>query len=194
MPRLTNVCMLFPHDGQHKLVLDNLSLDLPHGKTCALMGPSGSGKTTILRLLAGIISPTSGNVTRETNDIAFMFQDSALLPWLSALDNVNLVLSDQDKTKAIAADWLARVGLENELNSRPAELSGGMQQRVALARALAVDADLLLLDEPFRGLDEALHDQMLDLIARTRKGKTTVFVTHDKKDLRIADFCFSLEA
>ena len=184
MIALSDVTVTF---APNKTVLEHLSLDIPNGKTTAIMGPSGCGKTTLLRLLAGIISPTSGNVTRETDRISFAFQDPALLPWLSAAENVNLVLSDNKKTLPMAREWLAHVGLSEDADRYPAELSGGMKQRVALARALATDADVLLLDEPFRGLDAALHVQMRELIRTVRQGKTTVLVTHDESDLCIAD-------
>jgi ABC-type nitrate/sulfonate/bicarbonate transport system ATPase subunit len=184
MITLNDVTVTFSPD---KTVLEHVTLDLPAGATTAIMGASGRGKTTLLRLLAGIISPTSGNVTRETDRISFAFQDPALLPWLSAAENVNLVLSDRKETLPTAREWLARVGLEKDADRYPAELSGGMKQRVALARALATDADVLLLDEPFRGLDAALHQEMRELIRTARQGKTTVLVTHDESDLCIAD-------
>ena len=186
MPTLDQVTLTFSSGKDKKTVFDTLSVVLPQGETTAVMGVSGSGKTTLLRLLAGIISPDSGNVTRETERIAFVFQDTALLPWLTAEENVNLVLSDTKATLPLAKEWLARVGLADECTSFPSTLSGGMRQRVALARARAVDAYLLLLDEPFRGLDESLHEHMLDLIREIRQGKTTVLVTHDRRDLRIA--------
>ncbi len=189
MPQLNDVSMIFTQGKQRKIVFEHLSLDFPMGATTAIMGPSGCGKTTCLRLLAGLISPTLGNVTCETKHISYLFQDTALLPWLTAQENINLVLSDRKKTQGIAKEWLARVGLATEQNAFPRSLSGGMQQRVALARALCTDADLLLLDEPFRGLDAVLHERMLELIRTARQGKTTIFVTHDEKDLRIADFC-----
>jgi ABC-type nitrate/sulfonate/bicarbonate transport system ATPase subunit len=190
MITLNDVTVTFSPD---KTVLEHVTLNFPAGATTAIMGASGRGKTTLLRLLAGIISPTSGNVTRETDRIAFVFQDTALLPWLTAEENVNLVLSDTKATLPLAKEWLARVGLADEGTAFPSTLSGGMRQRVALARALAVDADLLLLDEPFRGLDESLHEQMLDLILKVRQGKTTVLVTHDKRDLRIAHTLLTLQ-
>ena len=194
MTRLDHVTVSFSDGKTTKQVLRDLTLEIPRGKTTVIMGPSGCGKTTLLRLLAGLISPDSGNVTRETESIAFLFQDTALLPWLTALENVNLVLSDGKETRETAQKWLSLVGLADEADAYPSTLSGGMRQRVALARALAYDADLLLLDEPFRGLDEQLHERMLELIQITRKGKTTVLVTHDARDGRIADQCIDLGA
>lgn len=182
-----NVTLTYRDNKTVKTVLDDVTLHIPAGKTTVIMGPSGCGKTTLLRVAAGLIAPTSGNVTRETERISYLFQDPALLPWLTAAENVNLVLSDSKKTLPVAIEWLARVGLEGEENTYPSALSGGMRQRVALARALSTDADLLLLDEPFRGMDEVLHARMRDLIRECRQGKTTVIVTHDPNDAQGAD-------
>jgi ABC-type nitrate/sulfonate/bicarbonate transport system ATPase subunit len=192
MLKLNDVSVIFSQGNVNKIVLEHLTLDIPTGTTIAIMGPSGCGKTTLLRLLAGIISPTSGNVTRETNSISYAFQDPSLLPWLTAAENVNLVLSDSKQTLPMAKEWLGRVGLAEDADRYPAELSGGMKQRVALARALCTDADVLLLDEPFRGLDATLHGQMRELICTVRQGKTTVIVTHDEQDLCMADSCVNM--
>ncbi len=194
MIKFEEMSLIFREKNAKKTVFDRLTLELPVGKTIAVMGSSGCGKTSLLRLIAGLISPTSGNVTRETKSISYAFQDPALLPWHSAEENVNLVLSDRKTTLPLARKWLSFVELEGEEKSKPAALSGGMQQRVSLARALAPNADLLLLDEPFRGLDEALHEKMRTLIATHRAGKTTLLVTHDRDDLAIADAVLLLAA
>lgn len=187
MVTLQNVTLSFRDGKSIKTVLNDVSLSFPAGKMIAVMGPSGCGKTTLLRVIAGLEAPDSGNVTRETDSISYLFQDTALLPWLSAAENVNLVLSDSKKTLRTAVEWLSRVDLSDEANTYPASLSGGMRQRVALARALSTDAELLLLDEPFRGMDEDLHVKMRDLIRNSRQGKTTILVTHDAADAEIAD-------
>ena len=187
MITLQNITLSYRDGKTVKTVLDDVSLHVPAGKTTVIMGPSGCGKTTLLRLVSGLMEPTSGNVTRETQHISYLFQDPALLPWLTAVENVNLVLSDAKQTLTKAQEWLVRVGLEGEANTYPSALSGGMRQRVALARALATDAELLLLDEPFRGMDEQLHAEMRALIHSIRKGKTTVIVTHDAADAEMAD-------
>lgn len=187
MIHLENITLTYQEKKTIKTVLDDLTLDIPTGKTTVIMGPSGCGKTTLLRLMSGLITPTLGNVTRETDSISYLFQDTALLPWLTAAENVNLVLSDNKSTLPLAIEWLSRVGLANEADTYPSALSGGMRQRVALARALSTDAELLLLDEPFRGMDEDLHARMRELIRQFRQGKTTVIVTHDAKDAEIAD-------
>lgn len=187
MIHMQNVTLTYEDKKMLKTVLDDITLDIPKGKTTVIMGPSGCGKTTFLRLASGLLTPTSGNVTRETDSISYLFQDPALLPWLTAAENVNLVLSDKKETLPVAVEWLTRVGLADEANTYPSALSGGMRQRVALARALSTDAELLLLDEPFRGMDEELHTKMRELIRSCRQGKTTVIVTHDAKDAEIAD-------
>ena len=187
MIQLQNVTLSYQDKKMTKTVLDDVTLAIPRDKITVIMGPSGCGKTTLLRLLAGLLAPTLGNVTRETGSISYLFQDPALLPWLTAAENVNLVLSDTKATLPAAVEWLSRVGLANEADTYPSALSGGMRQRVALARALSTDAELLLLDEPFRGMDEDLHARMRELIRQFRQGKTTVIVTHDAKDAEIAD-------
>lgn len=187
MITLQNVSLSYRDGKTAKTVLNDVTLHVPTGKTTVIMGPSGCGKTTLLRLMSGLTEPTSGNVTRETQHISYLFQDPALLPWLTAAENVNLVLSDTKETLTAAREWLTRVGLEGEANTYPSALSGGMRQRVALARALATNAELLLLDEPFRGMDEQLHADMRALIHSNRQGKTTVIVTHDAADAEMAD-------
>ena len=187
MIQLQNVTLTYTDKKVVKSVLEDITLTIPSGKITVIMGPSGCGKTTLMRLLSGLLAPTLGNVTRETENISYLFQDPALLPWLTAAENVNLVLSDKKATLPVATEWLTRVDLAGEANTYPAALSGGMRQRVALARALCTDADLLLLDEPFRGMDEDLHAKMRQLIQECRKGKTTVIVTHDAQDAEMAD-------
>ncbi len=189
MVTLKNITLSFKDGKSVKTVLNDLSLSLPEGKTIVVMGPSGCGKTTLLRVIAGLELPDTGNVTRETDSISYLFQDTALLPWLTAAENVNLVLADKKETLNKAVEWLARVELSGDANTYPAALSGGMRQRVALARALSTDAELLLLDEPFRGMDEELHIKMRELIRSCRQGKTTILVTHDATDAEMADCC-----
>ena len=185
--RFENVSMHYHSKQGETVAVEDMNFSVYEREFVAIIGPSGCGKTTLLRVAAGLIAPTSGNVTREREHISYLFQDPALLPWLTAAENVNLVLSDSKKTLPVAIEWLARVGLEGEENTYPSALSGGMRQRVALARALSTDADLLLLDEPFRGMDEDLHTRMRDLIHTCRLGKTTVIVTHDPSDAQGAD-------
>lgn len=161
------------------VILKDLNLSVKNGEHIAIMGESGSGKTTILKLLAKQLSPTSGEVTVNSNRISYMFQEHRLLPWLTAAENVNLVLGDHPESLPEAIKWLKRVGLGDSIDKYPKELSGGMRQRVALARALAFNGDLFLLDEPLASLDEESANEMLNLIEQHTAGKTVIFVTHN---------------
>ena len=162
-----------------KQVLRDLSLAFKAGRHYAILGPSGRGKTTLLRLIAGLEKPQSGQIALPGSaKIAFCFQEDRLLPWKTALENIELVCCK----KETARHWLARVGLSGEENAYPASLSGGMKRRAALARALAYDADVLLMDEPFRALDPDTHAKMLSLLRESAKDKLLILVTHDEAD------------
>jgi NitT/TauT family transport system ATP-binding protein len=176
--------------GQAGLALGPVDLALSPGEITALVGPSGCGKSTALRLLAGLESPTRGEVRRtiRRGESAVVFQAPTLAPWLSARDNVALPLElsglPRREARARAEAALARVGLAAAAGSWPAQLSGGMAMRVSLARALVTEPRLLLLDEPFAALDEitrrALADDVLRLWAETRPA--IVFVTHSVEE------------
>lgn len=165
--------------GEHT-VLEDLTLTLSPGQRIALMGPSGVGKTTLLRIALGLMTPTEGTVENTFRKTAAVFQEPRLLPWRTALENVNLVLGDGKTTMETAKGYLEQVQLENALQKYPRELSGGMQQRVALARALAAEGDLLILDEPFKAMDEALRDQIIALTAKT--DAAILLVTHEEEE------------
>lgn len=168
------------YDGRD--VLHNVTLTVPDGAHIALMGPSGCGKTTLLRVLAGLRAPDGGSVRVSPGRMACVFQTPRLLPWRTAAENVNAVLSDRAQTMPQARAWLERLELGEAAEQYPAALSGGMQQRVAIARALAYDAPVLLLDEPFRGLDAALRARVTACIAAETQGRTLVLATHDPAD------------
>ena len=171
--------------GDGATALDRLSLDFPAASFTALVGPSGCGKSTALRLLAGLLAPTGGSVTRPARDqIGFVFQDPTLLAWKSAYDNVALPLkiaghtrADIDQRVTYALDL---VGLSGRGTALPRELSGGMKMRVSLARALVSEPRILLLDEPFAALDELTRLRLDDDLLRIwQQNKcTVVFVTH----------------
>lgn len=162
------------------------------GQILALVGPSGCGKTTLLRLMAGLESPTSGHVTLNPpasgvqGEIAFVFQQPSLLPWRTALENVTLPLelisrgSGADR-RAAATDLLAQVGLSDAMHRFPAQLSGGMKMRVSIARALVTGPSVLLLDEPFAALDDMLRTQLGELLLQLwdERRFTAVMVTHN---------------
>lgn len=162
-----------------------LNLSLEQGGIVAVMGPSGCGKTTILQMLAGITAPTVGTVRSSGRGIAYAFQEPRLLPWRTALENICLAraASTPPPTRSAHA-WLDAVGLSDCADRFPEELSGGMRQRVSLARALYCDSDLLLLDEPFQGLDHDSKQRIWALIreVRSRTHMLTLIVTHDREE------------
>ena len=176
MLELKNISISF---GE-KAVLKNQSLTLRPGQRIALMGPSGCGKTTLLRVALGLIRPGKGTVRDTFGSVGVVFQEPRLLPWRTALENVNLVLGDHPQTREKAAGFLARVGLSEALDKYPRELSGGMEQRVALARALALEADCLVLDEPFKAMDETLCREVMELVNQTQAA--ILLVTHDPQE------------
>ncbi|MBI3196807.1 MAG: ABC transporter ATP-binding protein [Rhodospirillales bacterium] len=166
--------------------LDGASLDVEVGEFLSVLGPSGCGKSTLLRLIAGLTSPTAGEIDwpHGKTDLGFVFQEPTLMPWATALANVELPLKlrgiGRGEREARAAEALGHVGLAGFERTWPRELSGGMKQRVAIARALAMEPAILLMDEPFAALDEItrrrLNTDLLELWQRTRF--TAVFVTH----------------
>jgi NitT/TauT family transport system ATP-binding protein len=163
-----------------------LDLDVRAGEFLSLVGPSGCGKSTALRIIAGLIAPTTGNVTWPGGkpEIGFVFQEPTLMPWRTALDNARLPLElkgiSRGDAETRSRQALARVGLGDFEKAYPRELSGGMKMRVSIARAIAAHPKLLLMDEPFAALDEltrqALNDDLLKLARED--GITVVFVTH----------------
>ena len=145
------------------LPIQGLSVTLPDKGVVAVLGPSGSGKSTLLKLLAGLLVPKEGKVLGlERKKIAMVFQEDRLLPWYTALENVTLVCKNRER----AAEMLEQVELLQHLSVYPDALSGGMQRRVAIARALAFGGDVLLLDEPFQGLDAELKTRLTERIRR----------------------------
>ncbi|MBS0219535.1 MAG: ABC transporter ATP-binding protein [Proteobacteria bacterium] len=166
--------------------LADITLDIQDGEFLSVLGPSGCGKTTLLRLIAGLASPSGGTLSRPAgrNETGFVFQEPTLMPWATALANVALPLRlagvARAERLARAAEALAGVGLAGFERSYPRELSGGMKMRVSIARALVSRPRLLLMDEPFAALDEiARHKLNIDLLALWRRERfTAVFVTH----------------
>jgi NitT/TauT family transport system ATP-binding protein len=171
--------------------LRDLSLDFPKGQLTSILGPSGCGKTTLLKIIAGLLPADSGEVLVNGKpvsgpgpDRAFVFQDFALMPWASTIRNVAFGLElrgvAKSEREAIAEKYIADVGLNGFEHSYPHELSGGMRQRVGLARALSVNAQVLLMDEPFSAVDEQtrrkFQEDLLGLVQN--ENKTFLFVTH----------------
>lgn len=163
-------------------LLSDVSLSLPKGGAVCFTAPSGGGKTTLLRLFAGLETPQSGTVTCEARRIAMVFQEHRLLPWLTVRKNIEAVCPKTDVTPFLEAVELADVA-----DRRPAELSGGMQRRVAIARALAFGGDLLLLDEPFNGLDEALKVRISEAIKERFREGLIILISHDPAEAALLD-------
>lgn len=163
-----------------EVVLDHLDLDLVEGGITVLMGPNGSGKTTVARLLLGLAAPDEGTVSGVAGlRQAAVFQEDRLCEQLTAVGNVRLVLDRGARAATVQAE-LRRVGLDGESLVKPArDLSGGQRRRVAIVRALMADADLVVLDEPFKGLDAEAKTLVMAYVRERCQGRTTLLITHD---------------
>jgi NitT/TauT family transport system ATP-binding protein len=187
--RIEGVSQVF--DRTSAPVLDGVDLTVEPGEFVCLLGASGCGKSTLLNLIAGLSEPTRGTIEVSAKRPALMFQEPALLPWLTAAGNVELALRargvDRAERRAEAQRLLALVNLEGQERKRLHELSGGMRQRVALARSLAQDSSVLLMDEPFAALDaitrDALHHELTRVWAE--QNLSVVFVTHNVREAAV---------
>ena len=165
-----------------KTVLQRCSLALGVGEHLALMGPSGCGKTTLLRCALGLQLPDSGTVTCDFQRASAVFQEPRLLPWRNALDNVLAVTGKAQAAPENALQWFEKLEIAEAAALYPEELSGGMQQRVSIARAMAAQPDFLVLDEPFKGLDEALRERVLALLNGSLKQTAVLLATHSEEE------------
>ncbi|WP_145064107.1 ABC transporter ATP-binding protein [Engelhardtia mirabilis] len=189
----------FPTKKEDVNVLDGVDLTVREGEFLAIVGPSGCGKSTLLNCMAGFERITSGSIRIDSEEIerpspkrVFVFQETGIFPWYSVWDNIGFGLGKMpfDKKHEIVMRYIALVGLEGFEKAFPAELSGGMKQRVEFARALAVEPDVLFLDEPFGALDAFTRLEMRREIVRIWKetGKTCILVTHDVEEaVELAD-------
>ena len=204
MTRVELEGLTYRYRGAARPAVNEVSLNMPPGRIVALLGPSGCGKTTTLKAIAGLLSPTSGDVRfdgesvlavpAEERSAVMVFQEHALFPYMGVEQNVGFGLKmrglDKRTIRQRVREMLELVRLPNIGPRRPDQLSGGQQQRVALARALVTQPRVLLLDEPLSNLDAHLRDEMRDLVLTVQRqlGITTVIVTHDQQDaLLLAD-------
>lgn len=191
----SNLKKTFGNGEEEITVFSDLSFEITEGSFTSIMGPSGCGKSTLLNVIAGLLSLDDGTITRNGTEVdpseffyAYVFQEPRLLDWLTIGENIRFALRAQDvppqEQSGRIYEHLELVGLEDKIDSYPQQLSGGMRQRVGIARALAVDPDILLMDEPFSSLDEftakELRQDLLDIWDQTEK--TIVFVTHNSKE------------
>ncbi|PSN88338.1 nitrate ABC transporter ATP-binding protein [Candidatus Marsarchaeota G2 archaeon ECH_B_SAG-F08] len=191
--KIEGISKSFVKDGKKVQVLEDVSFEVREGSFVSIIGPSGCGKTTLLRIIDGLVKPDSGKVlfngelvTSPPPKMGFVFQQFGLLPWRTVRKNVEFGLElrgvNPEERKKIAERYIKLVGLEGFENHYPHELSGGMQQRVGLARALAIDPDVLLMDEPFASVDMQTRELLQRELLKIVKGalpKTTLFVTHN---------------
>ncbi|HXG14828.1 MAG TPA: ABC transporter ATP-binding protein [Calidithermus sp.] len=190
--RIEGVAKRYPTAAGPVEALADVSLTVRRGEFCTLIGPSGCGKSTLLAMVGGLVAPDRGRVLidgqpvtgPDPRRVAMVFQDPGLFPWRTAVENVEFGLEVQGverrRRRRVATELLGPLGLRGFADRYPRELSGGMRQRVAIGRALAVDAEILLMDEPFGALDEQtrllMGEWLLDIWRRT--SKTILFVTH----------------
>ena len=188
-----NVSKAYPNrkGDEARVVLRDINLTIEENEFICIVGPSGGGKTTLLNLMAGFEKPNAGHlyyrgeeITGTSRSRGVVFQEFSLLPWMNVLKNVMFSVDDNLKTseqKAIAEKYIDMVGLSEFKDQRPSNLSGGMKQRVAIARTLAMEPDVMLMDEPFSALDEQtrkkLDHDILDLWKNDKR--TVVFITHN---------------
>ncbi|MCL2200874.1 MAG: ATP-binding cassette domain-containing protein [Oscillospiraceae bacterium] len=163
-----------------KIVLKDLSISFPFGKTTCMMGKSGCGKTTVLSILMGFVSPDAGEVLGVPAHIRTVFQEDRLCESFSAGANIRMATG---KPKEEIEQHLQELGLGDCVNKRVSTMSGGMKRRVAIARAVAADGELLLLDEPLKGLDIQTKSTVMEYLKKRTAGKTVIMVTHDRAEV-----------
>lgn len=163
-----------------KKILDGLSLKAEKGETVCLFGPSGCGKTTVLNIIAGLVKPDSGEVRGNGGKISYVFQEDRLLEWSDCEENIMMTASN----RKAADEFIHTAGLDESLTLLPKQMSGGMRKRAAIARAVGYDGDILLLDEPFNGIDEERAESIAEYLKKFVSEKICILVTHDIKEAR----------
>ena len=174
-----------------KEVLRGFSHAFEPGSVTAVTGPSGCGKTTLVSIVAGLVIPDSGSVENAPQNISAVFQEDRLIDGHDVRANIRFACGNIAPERV--AETLDALGLEDEYRTDVSSLSGGMRRRVAIARALLAPYDLLILDEPFKGLDETLKAKVASYVAECAKGKTVIFITHDISELGFFENCRVLE-
>ena len=164
-----------------KIVFDNFSHVFLQGSRVCIMGASGRGKTTLFNLLLGLLKPDSGEIIGIPNNVSAVFQEDRLCEDFSAIDNVKAVTGKTVSEEEIK-NLLSELGLSDSVNQPVSSLSGGMRRRVALARALLAKSELLILDEPFKGLDDETREKTVSVLLQRIEGKTILVATHDERD------------
>jgi NitT/TauT family transport system ATP-binding protein len=176
-------------------IIKNFSCVFRSGEFVCICGPSGIGKTTLLQLIAGLEKPEYGSIQYRSQHIAYVFQESRLIPWCNVLENIEIGLyalmpEDRRERRSISEKLALKVGLDGFQSYYPSQLSGGMKQRVSLARAFAIEPDILLLDEPFSSLNDELREAMCRYLVKLLafKPRTSIMVTHNIEEaVRLAD-------
>ena len=181
------------------LVLENLNMNFPKNKITVITGPSGCGKTTLLNIISGIEKPDSGEVVMNDQSISFIFQEDRLLPQFTVYQNIAFVLKSTmtpAEMRPAIEKYMALVKLTDAMDKLPSQLSGGMKRRVAIARAFAYRSRLLIMDEPFKGLDDKLKKEIIDQFLQIYREdkRTVILVTHDMKEAELlGDNIYSLK-
>lgn len=184
--QIKNLCKSF---GDNK-VFQNLNLNFEKNKITVVTGPSGCGKTTLLNIISGIEKPDSGEIISNFHSISYIFQEDRLIPTLTVYQNIEFVLKStmsEEERKPVIEKYINLVKLTKARDKYPSQLSGGMKRRVALARAFAYKSDLLLMDEPFKGLDDKLKNEIINEFLGIYKQdkRTVILVTHDMREAEI---------
>lgn len=195
MLKVLNISKTFESEDQKLFALEKVSFEVVKGEFFTLIGPSGCGKSTLLRIIAGLTAKTSGQLEwEETPKLSFVFQNFALLPYLSVFENIEFGLKmagmgKNERNKKVM-ELINEIGLAGFEDKHPKELSGGMKQRIGIARALAVEPNMLLLDEPFSSLDEFTAESLRSLLLKLwqKRKMTVIMVTHlIKEALELSD-------
>lgn len=184
--QVINLCKSY----DRKRILDNVNLNFIKNKITVISGPSGCGKTTLLNVICGIEKEDSGTVLLKDNSISYIFQEDRLIPHLTVYENIAFVLKssmNKEKMNKVINKYLEIVKLTEYKDNLPSKLSGGMKRRVAIARAFAYKSNLLLMDEPFKGLDDKLKHEIIDdfLKLYEKDKRTVILVTHDMKEAEL---------